>query len=153
MKAWEQKYQEWISDFYHGELLFFAGFILILFRGMWLSTMFPQNRMLSLLSIPVASLLIGLKILLFDHYPVKQFLMLWVVLICTMLSCYFSHTVNAFLMILLVLGSKDIEFEKILKVYLVIVGAVMVLAFLASIVGVIDNLQYKQGTRKIRNAF
>lgn len=153
MKAWEQKYQEWISDFYHGELLFFAGFILILFRGMWLSTMFPQNRMLSLLSIPVASLLIGLKILLFDHYPVKQFLMLWVVLICTMLSCYFSHTVNAFLMILLVLGSKDIEFEKILKVYLVIVGAVMVLAFLASIVGVIENLQYKQGSRKIRNAF
>lgn len=153
MKALEQKYQEWTSDFHHGELLFFAGYILILFRGMWLSTMFPQNRILSLLCIPVAALLVGLKILLFDRYPLKQFFALLVVLVCTMLSCYFSRTVNAFLMILLVLGSKDIEFEKILKVYLVIVGAVLVLAFLASLVGVIENLQYEQSGRRLRNAF
>ncbi len=153
MKAWEQKYQEWISDFYHGELLFFAGFILILFRGMWLSTMFSQNRMLSLLSIPVAALLIGLKILLFDHYPVKQFLLLGMALICTLFSCYFSHTVNAFLMVLLVLGSKNIKFEKILKVYLVIIGSLMILAFLSSLVDVIENLQYEQEHRRLRNAF
>ncbi|MDD6074303.1 MAG: hypothetical protein PUB88_08600, partial [Clostridium sp.] len=154
MKALEQKYQEWTSDFHHGELLFFAGFILILFRGMWLSTMFPQNRILSLLCIPVAALLVGLKILLFDRYPLKQFFALLVVLLCTMLSCYFSRTINAFLMILLVLGSKDIEFEKILKVYLVIVGSVLILAFLASLVGVIENLRYlRRSNNRVRNSF
>lgn len=153
MTTLEKKYQEWTSDFHNGEILFFIGYILILFRGMWLSTMFPQSRILSLLCVPVAALVVGLKIILFDHYPIKQFLALLAVLIVTMLSCYFSHTINPFFMILLVLGSKNIEFEKILKVYLVIVGAVLALAFLASLVGVIENLRYVRSNGRIRNSF
>lgn len=135
-----------------GELFFCIGFIIILFRGMWLSTMFPQNRLLSTLCIPIAALFIGLKILICDHYSVKQMVLAASVVICTMLSCYYSRTVNAFILILLVFGSRDIEFEKILKMYLAVVGTLMVLAFVASQIGIIENLQYVQRGR-IRNSF
>ena len=135
-----------------GELFFWIGFIILLFRGMWLSTMFPQNRLLSTLCIPIAALFIGLKILICDHYSAKQMVLAAVVVICTMLSCYYSRTVNAFILILLVFGSRDIEFEKILKMYLVVVGTLMVLAFVASQIGIIENLQYVQRGR-IRNSF
>lgn len=135
-----------------GELFFCIGFIIILFRGMWLSTMFPQNRLLSTLCIPIAAFFIGLKILICDHYSVKQMVLAASVVICTMLSCYYSRTVNAFILILLVFGSRDIEFEKILKMYLAVVGTLMVLAFVASQIGIIENLQYVQRGR-IRNSF
>lgn len=56
----------------------------------------------------------------------------------------------------LIVSAKDVEFDKILKVYLVIGITIMVAAFGASQVGWIENLQYiieRDGGLIIRNSF
>lgn len=56
----------------------------------------------------------------------------------------------------LIVGAKDIDFDRILKVYLTIGITIMLAAFVASQVGWIENLQYvveRDGGLIIRNAF
>ena len=56
----------------------------------------------------------------------------------------------------LIVGAKDIDFDKILKVYLTIGITIMLAAFVASQMGVIENLQYQVFREEewiIRNSF
>lgn len=43
----------------------------------------------------------------------------------------------------IIAGSKNVDFKKILKLYIVIVFSVLLVAFIASITGIIPNLKYK----------
>lgn len=145
--------QRYLSDAHTGEMLFFAGYILFLWRSVWITTMFPLGGLMTLICVPLAALFVGLKILLFDHYSVKQFLLLALALACICLVLYSSGSINPFFWLLLIAGSRNIKFEKILKVYLAINVTIVLLAFCASSLDVIENLRYKTEKRGIRNSF
>lgn len=72
---------------------------------------------------------------------------------CVFASAYCSRSVDPFVWILVIIGSKEIPFRKLLKIYLAINGAIVLLAFCSAFLGVIENLQYGQGERGIRNSF
>ena len=74
----------------------------------------------------------------------------WHSSVVTLLTTGYIHP---FVWVLFLAGSRDVPIKKILEVYLVITGAGMILAYGASMLGVIENLQYVTYGRGIRNSF
>lgn len=55
---------------------------------------------------------------------------------------------------LVVIGAKDVPLKKILQTYLIVSFSIVLLAFSASLLNVIENLQYESDTlRGVRNSF
>lgn len=143
----------WLADPHNGEVLFLLGFILYMWRNVWVTTMFPLTGLMTIVCIPLTGILVALKILLFDRYSIKELFLVGGVAVCVLASAWHSRSANPFFWILIVIGSKDIPFRKLLKIYLAINGAIVLLAFCSSYLGVIEDLQYDQGARGVRNSF
>jgi len=135
------------------EGLFFSGFIIFLGRGMWETTMLPLNSLVSQLCLLLSILFICLKIAFFDSYSLSGYIGIIVGFGCTILIYLNSGYLNPFFWILILVGCKDISFEKILKIYLVITASITILAFCAALLGVIENLVYESEGRGVRIAF
>lgn len=142
-----------LDDPYTGELLFLAGYIIYLARAVWSTTMFPFSGILSKLCLLVSVMLIGTKIILFDRYRTSSFCGLALVVLCAGGVFLSSRYLNALFWLILVMGSKGISLQKILRIYLIITGTIVVLAFCSSLIGVIENLQYTSSDRGVRNSF
>ena len=146
-------FRQWLNDPYIGEILFFAGYILCLGRAVWVTTMFPYPDSIDKLPILLGLLLIVLKILLYDHYKMDFFIKAVIAVLCSGAVFVSSRYLNVCLWLFIVLGSKDISFQKLLRIYLLVTGTIVLLAFLSSLIGVIENLQYQTANRGIRNSF
>lgn len=152
MRVLLKKYEQYLDDSHTGEILFFTGFIIQLVRSLWITTMFPYSGLIGKLCLILSLMLIGSKILLYDIYTLKEFFICGGLMICVLAVYLNSRYLDPFLWFLIIVGCKDISFEKILKVYLIITGAIVFLAFCAALLGVIENLRYETG-RGIRIAF
>jgi len=135
------------------EGLFFSGLIVFLGRGMWETTMFPLNGLVSQLCLLLTVLFICLKIVFFDTYSVSGYIGVAIGFGCTILIYLNSGYLNPFFWFLILIGCKDISFEKILKVYLLITVSITILALCAALLGVIENLVYASDGRGGRMAF
>lgn len=153
MHTIRNNYQNYISDFHTGEILFFTGYILYLGRGVWSTTTFPLPGIISKLCLLLPIIFIGLKIILYDGYTIKPLLFIIVMTLCAACVLYNTGYLNVFFWILPIIGSRHISFKKILKVYLLIVSAVVFLAFASSLLGVIENYKYIAEDRGIRQSF
>lgn len=136
-----------------GENLFLLGYMIYLGRAVWTSTMFPFPDRLSTICLLAALMLIGLKIILFDRYFFLLIPGIAALVLCAGAVLVSSHYMNAVFWIFLVMGSKDVDFGKLLKIYLIVAGTIVFLAVCSSLVGVIENLQYTSSSRGIRNSF
>lgn len=153
MNVIKQRYGQLLANSQVGEILFFAGYILYLGRGVWATTMFPLHGGISKLCLLLSVVLIGLKIILYNRFKVSELWFAGCLVIISIMVFLSSSYLNIFLWALLIFGSKDISFKKILEVYLLITGIIVFLAFVSSLLGVIVNLQYETETRGIRQAF
>ncbi len=153
MEKLQKRYEAWLSDYHNGELLFFIGFIIYLGRNTWATTTFPLPGFISKLCLLLPLLIIGIKIFFFDSYHARPLLILGLLLIGSFVIYYRSTYLNVLFWVILVGGSKNIPFKKILKVYLLIAGSIIFLAFCSSLLGVIENYQYVTRFRGIRNSF
>lgn len=147
-----EKLEHYLNDSHTGEPLFFAAFIIQVIRSIWETTMFPSPGIVGKISLILVVLLMGFKILLYDNYKLKSFLIYGCLIICVSAVFVFSGYLNPFLWLLIIMGCKDISFSKILKVYLLISGIIIFLAFCAALLGIIENLRYETG-RGVRIAF
>ncbi|WP_333646085.1 hypothetical protein [Lacrimispora sp.] len=138
---------------YSREGLFFTGFIIFLGRSMWETTMLPLSGYISQTCLLLSILFIGLRIIFFDGYSVKAYLLLIGGVAGTILIYLNSGYLNPFLWLLVLLGSKDISFEKILKIYLLITVSIMMFSMCAALLGIIENLIYETEGRGRRIAF
>jgi len=136
-----------------GEQLFLLGFIAYLGASVWGTTMFPFSGLASKCLKLIYLSLIGIKVIAFDRYQLKTLLILGLCGAATILVLLSSGYKDPFMWVILVVASKDVSFEKILKVYLVIAGAIVALAFGSSLLGVIENLQYTKRSGAFRNSF
>jgi hypothetical protein len=145
--------KQYINTICSAEGLFFTGFIIYLGRGMWETTMLPLNTRISQACLLLTIFFIGMKVLFFDTYSVKAYVGLITGFGCTILTYLNSGYLSPFFWVLILIGCKDISFEKILKVYLVITGSIMILALCTALLGVIENLIYESADRGVRIAF
>lgn len=153
MQSMTGKIRQTLAEPHTGELLFFLGYMIYLGKFVWASTMFPFPDIVNKLCLILSIVLIGLKIILYDKYDLSTLLKVGAIIVCSIMIFISTRYTNAMFWIFLVMGAKNINFRKLLKVYFVVTSTIVFLAVCSSIVGVIENLQYSTATRGIRNSF
>lgn len=99
------------------------------------------HRVATIIQLLTAGLMLA-KIVFFDELTTKQIMaemsLLSLVLIVTLISSahYLVTTV------LLVMAARGINFRRILKIYLGIVGGILLVAFIAAMLGIIKNITF-----------
>lgn len=141
------------SDPHMGEILFWIGFIPFLGISVWSTTMFPQSGLISKLCKLIFIACMGTKILLYERFSMQEILAIVFCGICVVGTLYKARYIEPFMWMILIVASKNIPFEKIIQVYLLVTGAICILAFAASMLDVIENLRYENSVRGIRNSF
>lgn len=135
------------------ENLFWIGFILFQGIGVWSTTMFPQSGVISKLFKLIFIACMGMKILLYERFSMKEIQAIVFCGICAVGTLYKARYIEPFMWLILIVASKNIPFKKIIQVYLLVTGAICILAFAASMLDVIVNLQFDASKRGIRNSF
>lgn len=150
----KEKYNCFIREKYNGELLFLSGFSLFIFwRVIW-TTMFPHPDIILKLCFVISVSLMAAKIILFDTYTFKMFIIAAAMFVCGVMVLLSAGYFWPILWLFVVVAAKDVPFRKILQVYLLINITVMGLAFFASLLGVIENLAYTSSeTERLRYSF
>lgn len=75
-------------------------------------------------------------------YTKKELVLSAIVFVALIIPAVVAHYAFLFLLAFLIVGAKDIDFRKILAVYLVVGVTIMLLAFSASQYGIIEDLMY-----------
>lgn len=142
MTSLKEKYYQWLNDPYNGEILFFTGFTISIFWSVLRTTMFPYSMIAFVVCLAIAVSLMAAKIILFDTYTFKMLIVVVIMFVCGIMILLSARYFWPILWLFVVVASKDIPFRKILQVYLLMNITVMGLAFVASLLGVIENLAY-----------
>lgn len=131
----------------NGNLLYFISFCGILFLEFIFSTTFNTyipikliNWSLDLLMIPVL-----FKIFFLDNYKWWQVSLLCLALIIAFFSWKKSGLNNLFIMVLMILGARGVNFTRLIKSYFQIITPLLLLVIFYSLIGVIQNLVYHRG--------
>ena len=83
-----------------------------------------------------------LKVMLYDHFTVRQLVFSVLMLAVGALTYWGTGNILYFSLMVVVIASKDVDFDKIVSVWLVVVITIMFLAFVASQLNIIPNLRY-----------
>ena len=148
---------KWLNSFLcdpkNGEKLFLSVFwIHIIFMSLQ-PTMFKFPNIVFTIEKYFALILIMLKIILFDKYNGKHLLFAAVLLIDAFLVKAVSSYQEALIFGIILLGCKDVDFVKILKVYVAGNVTVLLAAFVASRLDIIEDLVYIRDYVVERNSF
>ena len=136
------------------EALFFTAFIARLVVTTWYSTMFPQFPVLQKIALVIMIVCAVTKILLYDSFSLGEIVAMGLVGACTVLNFLKTGSNIMVVLLLLVVAAKGIDFKKILRVYIIVVGSIVAFAFICSLMGVIRNLKYYVPDEHIfRNSF
>lgn len=133
--------------------LFLLAWVIYLTGAVLLTTMFPLPGVFGKLCRITAIGLILWKVIQFDCFNLKEIFFLIFLLANVVLIKIFAGYSEPLYWVILLTGAKDIEFEKILKSYFVVSLSIILYAFVASMLDIIENLQYESSNRGIRNAF
>ena len=136
------------------DILFLFGMGFIVFVETMTTTMFKQEDYFPIYAIikTVAVLFVAIKLVFFDSWSLREILVAVFLFSLGILVKLNTDYSEPFFWALLVLGAKNVEFKKILKVYICEVSLIVLIAFISSALGVIENLQYVS-SRGIRNSF
>ena len=147
------KVQRFIAVPANGERLFLLAFFFYMTTASLLTTMFQVGGPILT---SVNFLLIGsilFKIIAFDHYTEKELCFAAGLLGDAVVVMIFSGYKEVFYFAVILLGAKNVPFIKILKVYLLVTAAVLLSAFIASRLGIIEDLVYERWLAGERNSF
>ena len=148
------KLEQYLSTSDTGDQLYLLAFLINLLGESLSTTMFHVPGKFLLLIKFVTIALIGVKLLWFDFLQKKEMLYFGGLMGASTLIWITSGYSEVFMWGILLIGAKNVPFRKILQVYLIVSFMVVFLAFSASLLGVIENLQYTgDGGRGIRNSF
>lgn len=148
-----QSLKKCLNDPYIGELLFIVGYTVFLGKFVWDSTMFPFPPVLHRVCLLITISCIGLKIILYDKYEFSTLLGIAGIVLTSVAVFVFGRYSDPIYWIFLVMGGKDVSFRRVLKVYFVVTSTIVFLAFVASLIGVIENLQYITSDQRVRSSF
>ena len=149
----ERRLQQFIAVPDNAERLFLLAFFFYMAVASLQTTMFQIDSPIITI---VNFLLTGsvlFKILAFDSYTKEELCFATGLLSDAVAVMVFSGYKDVFFFAVLLLGAKNIAFVKILKVYLLVNVAVLVSAFIASRLDIIENLVYIRNLVGERNSF
>lgn len=132
--------------------LFLLALSVYLFGGVLSTTMFPVPSVFWKLCRFTAMGLVIWKVVQFDCFSLKETIFIAFLFANALLVKMIAGYSEPMEWTIFLVGAKDVSFERIAKSYFVISFSILLYAFAASMLDVIDNLQYEQG-RGIRNSF
>lgn len=149
-----KKSQSFLLDQTNGEQMYLLALTIFLLSESLGTTMFSVPGSVYLLSKMLALGILGLKMALYGRYRITKLCFI-VGMLLEVVMVYSSSTYQDPLMwMAFAVAASAVDFEKILKVYVVVTFTVLMAAVLASGLGVIPNLQYQsEEGRGIRNSF
>ena len=136
-----------------GQTLYLVAYCIYLLSVVLSTTMFPNPGKIYTLCKYFAVALIGCKILRSDKYTWYQAVVVSVLVGLAVIVRIVAGHSDPFVWMMLLIGAKDVPFDKIIKIYFVLTLSIVVGAFIASNLSVIENLQYWMEGRGIRNSF
>ncbi len=146
--------QTLLADERTGAQIYLLAFALFVCGECLSTTMFPIPGRVYTVIKAAAVLLIAAKMILFDQYTARSFWLMVCLMAVGVLVMVSSGYTEAFFWICMLVGAKDVPIKKILQIYLIISVSIVLLAFCASMLGVIENLQYERDSGYIvRNSF
>lgn len=149
----EGKVQQFIAVPENGERLFLLVFFFYVAFDSLQTTMFGVGGPLIT---AVKFLLAGcvlLKIITFDRYAKTELWFSAWLMVVSVAVLVFSGYKEVFYFSVILLGAKNVPFVKIIKVYLLVTVAVLVSAFIASRLDIIEDLVYIRELVGERNSF
>lgn len=149
----EGKVRQFIAVPENGERLFLLAFFFYVAFASLQTTMFGVGGPLVTI---VNFLLTGsilLKIIAFDRYTEKELCFAAWLLGDAAMVMIFSGYKEVFYFAVILLGAKNVPFGKILKVYLLVNLTVLLSAFIASRLDIIEDLVYVRDFFRERNSF
>lgn len=137
-----------------GQQLYLATFALYLCIAFLRNTTFNPyigSKIFNLISY-LAVLLLGLKILLYDNYTVRQLLLIGGVFIIAAISWRLSTSNLILVMIMFILAAKNVSFREIIRWYFIINLILLISVVIFSSVGIIRDLVFVVKGRASRYA-
>lgn len=101
----------------------------------------------------VLLILVVVRYVFSETYNWKELLAALLIYMCASHAVKINHFADVLTVALLMLGAKGISFKKIIKVYFTVAVTVVFLVFIASQIGLIENLVYRPPGRNLRMAF
>ncbi len=127
-----------------GEILFYLGFLPLLFVLLWKTTAFPQFEVAELLAMAFFTGCAALKMLLYDRWKIWEIGLLLISLAIAGFSYYKSRFSRPLVCVIAVFGARGLDGRKILQCWLVMSLLNLVLAMSAGLLGIIDNYSYSR---------
>lgn len=118
---------------------FFLSIGLRTARETVLSSYIPQ--IVFSMGIGIASILILMKLFLFDRMSHHQLFLMVIIFFTTFIVSEISKTQSLFANMLLILGCLEIPFKKIIKRYVYLVASILVIAYLTTVIGLTKNYE------------
>ena len=119
--------------------MYLLAFFIFLISETFSTTMFQLPGSAYTLCKAVACLLLIIKVFRFDEFSRRTFFIFVLLILEAILVYVNSGYMEVFFWVLFVMGAKNVSFKKILKVYLIVTISIVLLAFCASMLQVIEN--------------
>ena len=155
MQYLSSKYQRLINLELDGQILYevaFAFYFVIAFLQTSTYTFyFPGNLLHQIAFIPLAIVLF--KIIFFDSNTIRKITVNLLVLAILFITWRTSGEFILFPMGIFVLGARNVDFRKIIYLYLVLGTILLSFIFFTSLIGLTKNLIFHRGIHTLRRAF
>lgn len=155
MQYLSSKYQRLINLELDGQILYeiaFAFYFVIAFLQTSTYTFyFPGNLLHQIAFIPLAIVLF--KIIFFDSNTIRKITVNLLVLAILFITWRTSGEFILFPMGIFVLGARNVDFKKIIYLYLVLGTILLSFVFFTSLIGLTKNLIFHRGIHTLRRAF
>lgn len=141
-------------NYFDAEKLYLLAFAIYLIGEVFGTTMFLLPGKVFVLCKLLAIGLLALKMLGIDQFKVHQYLIVCFLMADAVLVVFFSGYTEVLMWMIFLVAAKEVSFDKILKVYFVITFSIILISMIASLMGIVVNLQYFiDEKRRIRNSF
>lgn len=147
------KIRQYVALQENGERLFLLAFFFYVIVASLQTTTFRINESAVIVIKLAVTGCVLFKIIAFDSYSAKELCLAALLLGDAVAVRVFSSYEEVFYFAVLLLGAKNIAFDKILKVYLLVTAAVLLSAFIASRLDIIEDLVYVRAFFGERNSF
>lgn len=155
MQYLSSKYQRLINLELDGQILYevaFAFYFVIAFLQTSTYTFyFPGNLLHQIAFIPLAIVLF--KIIFFDSNTIRKITVNLLVLAILFITWRTSGEFILFPMGIFVLGARNVDFKKIIYLYLTLGTILLAFIFFTSLIGLTKNLIFHRGIHTLRRAF
>lgn len=99
----------------------------------------------------LVALLVFCKIIFFDHHKFNTILAILVGACFLFVVCKQAHELDPFFMYLFIIGAYGINFKQILNKYILVVLSLLLLVYVAAVLGLVpNNIMWREGAGVIR---